>query len=52
MVNKTQPFSMRLDTDLKKRLQKLAASDHRSLTNYVEKILHEHCDAQERKRKE
>jgi len=33
---KTAPFSMRLDPELKARLQALADKEHRSLTNYLE----------------
>lgn len=49
---KTLPFSMRLDVELKERLQKLAAADHRSLTNLVEKVLLEYCDAHDRQKGE
>lgn len=38
---KTLPFSMRLDSDLKAALQKLADAENRSLTNYVETLLKE-----------
>jgi len=35
-------FSMRLDPDLKQRLQALADADRRSLTNYIELVLERH----------
>ena len=35
-MNKTMPFSMRLDAELKAELQKLADADNRSLTNFIE----------------
>lgn len=38
---KTAPFSMRIDPDLKAKLQKLADADDRSLTNYIERKLWE-----------
>jgi len=34
-MNKTLPFSMRLDEDLKVELQKLADAENRSLSNFV-----------------
>ena len=45
---KTAPFSMRMEGELKKRLQKLADADRRSLTNYVEGKLWEVVEAEER----
>ena len=36
---KTVPFSMRLPPDLKEALQKRAAAERRSLTNYIETLL-------------
>jgi predicted transcriptional regulator len=42
MSTKTAPFSMRLDPELKRELQKLAERDHRSLTNYIELLLRTH----------
>ena len=47
-MNKTVPFSMRLDPDLKDALQRLAEADHRSLTNMVEKILAEYVERHKR----
>ena len=44
-MNKTLPFSMRLQPELKEQLQRLAERDRRSLTNYVEKALIEHVEA-------
>jgi predicted transcriptional regulator len=38
---KTDPFSMRLPPELKAELQKLAAAENRSLTNFVETRLWE-----------
>jgi predicted transcriptional regulator len=35
-MNKTLPFSMRLDAEMKAELQKLADSENRSLTNFIE----------------
>ena len=39
---------MRMEGELKKRLQKLADADRRSLTNYVEGKLWEVVEAEER----
>ena len=41
-VNRTKPFSMRFDEELKLELQRLANAENRSLTNYVETILRKH----------
>lgn len=49
-ATKTAPFSMRLDPDMKAVLQKLADSDRRSLTNYVEKVLAEHVKSRDARR--
>jgi len=49
-MNKTLPFSMRLDPELKAKLQKLADADRRSLTNYIELVLEKHVEG-EKKRK-
>lgn len=38
---KTKPFSMRLPPELKAELQKLAAAENRSLTNFIETRLWE-----------
>lgn len=38
-MNKTLPFSMRLDPELKAALQEMADQEHRSLTNFVESQL-------------
>jgi len=38
-MGKTQPFSMRLDEELKAELQRLAEEENRSLTNFVETVL-------------
>lgn len=43
-MNRTLPFSMRLDPDLKAELQRLADADNRSLTNYVETVLRQHVE--------
>jgi len=40
-MNRTTPFSMRLDPALKDELQRVADSDRRTLTNLIEKILME-----------
>lgn len=49
-MNKTLPFSMRLDPEIKAQLQKLAEKQNRSLTNYIETLLRQHVEA-EKKRK-
>lgn len=36
------PFSMRLDPEVKARLQERADRQNRSLTNYVDTVLREH----------
>lgn len=36
---KTKPFTMRLNEDLKAKLQERATAENRSLTNYMEHIL-------------
>jgi hypothetical protein len=41
-MSKTSPFSMRLPSDLKAELQKRADADRRSLTNFIEVILHDY----------
>lgn len=41
-MSKTVPFSMRLDPKVKDELQRLADEDHRSLTNYIEKLFIAH----------
>jgi predicted HicB family RNase H-like nuclease len=41
-MEKTAPFSMRLQPDLKAQLQLLAETDGRSLTNYIEQVLKKH----------
>jgi len=51
MKERTEPFSMRMDPDLKRRLLKLAEAENRSLTNYIETHLWEIVREQERKRK-
>jgi predicted transcriptional regulator len=48
-VKKTVPFSMRMDPELKDLLQRLADKDHRSLTNFIEKVLLEFASRQEGK---
>jgi predicted transcriptional regulator len=48
-MNKTLPFSMRLDPDLKAKLSKLADKENRSLTNYIETLLRQHVEAAEKK---
>lgn len=48
-MNKTAPFSMRLDPELKEELQRLADADNRSLTNYVENWLRQHVAEAKRK---
>ena len=50
-MNKTAPFSMRLEPDLKALLQRLANQEGRSLTNYIEKMLTDHA-AKHGKRKQ
>jgi predicted transcriptional regulator len=48
---KTEPFSMRMEPDLKRRLQKLADADKRNLTNYVEIQLERIADEGEQKQR-
>ena len=36
------PFSMRLDPELRARLEERAARQNRSLTNYVDTVLRDH----------
>lgn len=36
---KTERLYIRIDEDLKKKLQELAEKEHRTLSNYVESIL-------------
>jgi len=50
-MQKTAPFSMRLEPDLKAQLQRLAEQEYRSLTNYVETVLRKHVAEQKRPRK-
>lgn len=46
-------FSLRIDKDLKAALERLAASDDRSLNAYLERVLREHAmDPAERERVE
>ena len=47
-MKKTVPFSMRMDPELKDLLQRLADKDHRSLTNFIEKVLMEYASRQEK----
>lgn len=50
-MNKTVPFSMRLDPKLKEELQKLADADRRTLTNFLEVKLWEIVEQSKPKRK-
>ena len=50
-LNRTQPFSMRFDEELKRELQKFADAENRSLTNYVETVLRNHVAERKRVRK-
>jgi len=50
-VNRTKPFSMRFDEELKRELLRLANAENRSLTNYVETVLRKHVAEQKRPRK-
>lgn len=43
-MKKSAPLSLRLDPEMKKRLQELADADRRSLTNYVEMVLVNHLE--------
>jgi hypothetical protein len=43
-MNKDARFAMRLEPDLKDRLQALADRDRRSLSNFVEQILRDYVD--------
>jgi hypothetical protein len=43
-TGKTPTFTLRVPDDLRARLEALAASDRRSLANYVVKVLAEHVD--------
>lgn len=50
MTKTPPPYSFRLELDLKAELEKLAAKDDRSLSNYLNKTLREHVAAQKKKR--
>lgn len=41
-MNKSAPLSMRLDSDVKEALRRLAEKDNRTLTNYVETLIVQH----------
>ena len=45
------PFSIRFEAELKAALQRFADKDRRSLTNYIEAVLHEHVEERERREK-
>ena len=51
-IQRSLPFSMRFDPDMKRALQALADAENRSLTNYVETILREHITAKAEERTE
>ena len=44
------PFPIRLAPALRKRLEVLAAADHRNLSNYILTVLERHADAAEKPR--
>jgi hypothetical protein len=48
-MKREQPFSMRLRSDLKAALKRLADRENRSLTNYVETVLQEHVTEREKR---
>lgn len=50
MTKPPPPYSFRLELDTKAELEKLAAKDDRSLSNYLNKVLREHVAAQKKKR--
>ncbi len=53
MAEQTVAFSLRLNADVKEKLERLAEADHRSLNSYISRVLEEHViDPAERKRLE
>ena len=50
MAKKTRPtpFPLRLNAQLRKRLEALARADNRTLTNYLLTVLEKHVEAAER----
>ena len=51
MPDTPSPTSLRIPPDLKASLQRLAEADGRSLTNYIVRVLQEHCAAAEKPRR-
>lgn len=43
------PFPLRLEPDLRKRLEELAASERRSLTNFLMNVIQDRVDSEKRK---
>ena len=39
------PFAIRLEPSRRARLEELAKAEHRSLSNYILKVLYDHIDA-------
>jgi hypothetical protein len=39
------PFPIRLEPSRRARLEELARAEHRTLTNYILKVLYDHIDA-------
>ena len=39
------PFAIRLEPNRRTRLEELAKAEHRSLSNYILKVLYDHIDA-------
>ena len=48
-MNKTASTTIRLDPEMKRRLQELAKADRRSLSSYVELLIARHLEAQTEK---
>lgn len=46
---KKEPVNLRVDVDLKAKLDEAAIADHRTLTGMIMKILHEWLEAREKK---
>lgn len=46
-MKKTHPIAIRMDPDIKARLEKLAVKDKRSLSSYVGIVLEQHVREQD-----
>lgn len=50
MKKTAPPFSFRIDPEVRDDLEKFAAKDDRSLSNYINKVLRDHVASQKKKR--